>query len=92
VAWDLAMMPCLWFWQEIGGGQGMPWYGRAAITALEPNVQWPSHGLAKAQEAGNARLLQPGQVDSFKLTVALFKASERPVAGVALDGTVKFAG
>jgi len=67
----------------------MPWYGRAAITALEPNVQWPSHGLVQAQQAGTARLLQPGQVDRFKLTVALFNATERPVASVGLDGTVR---
>ena len=59
-----------------------------AITALEPNVQWPSYGLAQAQQAGTARLLQPGQVDRFKLTVALFKASDRPVASVGLDGSV----
>jgi hypothetical protein len=91
VAWDLDVMPCLWFWQEIGGGQGMPWYGRAEITALEPHVQWPSYGLTQAQQAGTARLLQPGLVDRFKLTVALFRASERPVVAVGIDGSIVFA-
>jgi hypothetical protein len=88
LAWDLATFPNLWLWQEIGGGQGMPWYGRAAITALEPAAQYPSHGLAAAIEAGQARQLQPGATATTTLVCALFAATDVPVTGVTLDGQI----
>lgn len=91
MAWDLDVMPCVWLWQEIEGGQGMPWYGRWSLTAVEPNVQWPSHGLATAIERGTARMARPGVTDTFHMTVALFDAGERPVAHVDLNGNITFA-
>jgi hypothetical protein len=92
VAWDLAVMPCLWLWQEIGGGQGLPWYGRGAITALEPAVQWPSYGLAQAQQAGTARVIQPGQTHTFNLTCTVLAQAGRTVSAVDVYGNVRFAG
>jgi hypothetical protein len=91
VAWDLKVMPCVWLWQEIEGGQGMPWYGRWSLTAIEPNVQWPSYGLADAIQRGMARTIQPGSTDTFHMTLALFEASERAVTHVDLDGNITFA-
>jgi hypothetical protein len=91
VAWDLEVMPCVWLWQEIEGGQGMPWYGRWSLTAVEPNVQWPSCGLADAVQRGMARTIGPGATDTFHMTLALFEAGEIPVTGVDLDGNIRFA-
>jgi hypothetical protein len=88
MAWDLAVFPHLWFWQEIGGSSGMPWYGRAAIAALEPASAWPSQGLAAAHRAGVAHVLEPRQTASTKLTCVLFAATDAPVAGVTTNGEV----
>lgn len=88
LSWDVSVFPHLWFWQEIGGGQGMPWYGRAAITALEPATQYPSHGLAAAIEAGQARYLKPGERVSTSLVCVLFTATETAVKEVTPTGQV----
>ena len=71
LAWEKVTFPHLWLWQEIGGA-GMPWYGRAQITALEPATQWPSYGLAKAIESGTARWLEPGQVAETRPDLCCF--------------------
>jgi hypothetical protein len=91
IAWDLNVFPCLWLWQEIRGGQGMPWYGRGDITALEPMTQWPSYGLEEAIKHGQARTLEAGQTVSTTLACTLFEASNRAVTGVPLDGIVQIA-
>jgi hypothetical protein len=88
--WDKATFPNLWLWQEIGGGMGMPWYGRGAITALEPATQYPSHGLAAAVEAGTAHMLAPYAEASTRLTVVLFAATDAPVTAVDADGSVRW--
>jgi hypothetical protein len=88
MAWDKAVFPHLWFWQEIGGSTGMPWYGRAAITALEPASAWPSQGLAAAHKAGLAHSIRPGEIVSTRLTCVLFAASQAPVVDVTVDGQV----
>jgi hypothetical protein len=90
LAWDLATFPNLWFWQEIGGGKGMPWYGRGKITALEPASQTPSYGLAAAIEAGTARYLGPQQEVRTQLTCVLFEADDRPVKQVNLAGQISY--
>lgn len=87
MAWDLADFPCLWFWQEIGSG-GFPWFGRANLTALEPHVQAPSHGLEAAIAAGTARSLPAGGSSTVRLSFAAFSASDTPVRSFDTDGTV----
>ena len=75
---------------EVGGGQGMPWYGRAHITALEPQSQTPSHGLEAAIAAGTARRLPPHGRATARLVFTVFTATDRPVAGIDRDGHVSF--
>ncbi|MEQ1768886.1 MAG: DUF4432 family protein [Devosia sp.] len=87
MSWDLADFPSLWFWQEIGG-LGFPWYGRSAITALEPSTQTPSHGLEAAIAAGTARSLPPGGKHSVRLVFTLFEATDKPVTAIDADGNV----
>jgi hypothetical protein len=89
LAWDVATFPCLWFWQEIGG-EGFPWYGRARITALEPQTQAPSHGLEAAIAAGTARTLPANGSATARLVFSAFTAGPAPVSGVDADGTVHF--
>jgi galactose mutarotase-like enzyme len=87
LAWDAVAFPHVWFWQQLHG-PGFPWYGRAAITAIEPHSAWPSAGLAVHQEQGTATVLAPGAERSAWLTVALFEATERAVVQVEPGGTV----
>lgn len=87
MAWDASTFPHAWNWWEIGG-PGHPWHGRSRIVAIEPHTAVPSDGLAAADARGAAHRLEPGQTHSTWLTVSLFDADERPVRGVAQDGSV----
>jgi hypothetical protein len=91
MSWDLKDFPRLWLWQEIGGA-GFPWYGRAAITALEPATQTPSHGLGAAIAAGTARTLPPRGRASARLVFTLFAATNDPVTRIDADGVVHTSG
>jgi hypothetical protein len=90
LAWDTAVFPYLWMWQEIAGGSGMPWYGRARITALEPATQFPAHGLEQAVTQGQAHIIQPGEVKETALTLVLFEATDQPVRRVAHNGDILY--
>jgi galactose mutarotase-like enzyme len=87
MAWDRATFPHLWLWHEIGG-QGLPWYGRARIVALEPQTAWPRDGLAAAIARGQSLSLAPGERRETWLTLSLFEASARHVIAVERDGRV----
>lgn len=89
MAWDRNVFPCLWLWQEIGGGQGMPWFGRGDITALEPATQWPSYGLEEAIKHGQARMIAPGQSMTTTLVCSLFVATDKAVTHVSAQGVVQ---
>jgi galactose mutarotase-like enzyme len=70
LSWDVAAFPHIWLWQEIGG-EGFPWFGRSAITAIEPQSSWPASGLAAAIESGQAQWLDPRASAEAWITVAL---------------------
>jgi galactose mutarotase-like enzyme len=88
LAWDVETFPHAWLWQEVAT-PGMPWFGRSAITAIEPHMSWPSEGLAAAIERGQARWLEPGGHHETWITCALFQATDRVVAGVTRAGEVE---
>lgn len=87
LAWDVATFPHVWLWQEIGG-PGFPWYGRARITAMEPQTAWPADGLSGAIGRGQAHRIEPGGTKTSWLTLSLFEP-RGPVAGVNRDGTIR---
>ena len=88
MAWDIETFGHCWLWQEYGGPD-FPWYGRAGITAIEPQVAWPEDGLAAAAADGRARVLEPGASHRTWITMALFDAApDRPVTGVGRAGEV----
>lgn len=90
MTWDTQAFPDLWLWQEIGT-PGMPWYGRARITAIEPQSAWPGDGLAAHVARGTARTLRPGGCARSWLTLTLFDAGDRAVVDVSRDGDVQLA-
>ncbi len=51
VAWDARTFPALWLWQDIGGSR-YPTYGRARITALEPQRTTPGMVSRRRSSAG----------------------------------------
>jgi hypothetical protein len=59
VTWDARVLPYLWLWQELGAGEGHPWYGRAYVMGLEPFSSHPTEGLPAAVENGTALRLGP---------------------------------
>jgi galactose mutarotase-like enzyme len=88
MAWDSAIFPHAWFWQETGT-EGFPWYGRARLTAIEPNAAWPADGVTGALERGQALRLGPGQTLEAWLTMAIFEAGDRAVVAVHRDGSIE---
>jgi galactose mutarotase-like enzyme len=91
MSWDLSTFPYLWLWTEVRGPD-FPWYGRARILAVEPAAAWPNDGLVAARGRGQAHHLEPQEEHHTWLTVALFGADDRPVTGVARDGSADLAG
>lgn len=91
LAWDVEAFPHLWLWEQIGGWR-FPFYGRARLVALEPVSCWPSDGLARAIERGQARTLGPHSSASAWVTLSLFAATTVPVGGIQRDGRVSLAG
>jgi galactose mutarotase-like enzyme len=89
LAWDTAAFPHAWLWQQLHGPD-FPWYGRAAITAIEPHSAWPASGLEAHIDRGTAELLMPGAQRSAWLTLVLFEATEQPVCGVGREGIIRF--
>jgi hypothetical protein len=35
--WDGTLLPHAWFWQELNGMEGWPWFRRARVMAIEPS-------------------------------------------------------
>ncbi len=55
MAWDGEMFPHLWVWEERGGDQRMPFYGRGELVALEPATQFPACLYAASFDSRRAR-------------------------------------
>lgn len=92
LSWDSAAYPHLWFWQE-QGGPGFPWYGRSAITAIEPAAHWPSNGgLQGAIERGQARFLAPGESASAWACISVSPWDGRNPVGVDAEGNITYEG
>ena len=91
LSWDVSTFPHVWIWQE-RGSSGYPFYGRAALVAVEPQSAWPADGLDGAIERGQALYLEPGQTRETALVAAIFRADERRVTAVAPDGAVSVQG
>ena len=91
LSWDVTTFPHVWLWQERGSA-AYPFYGRAALVAVEPQSAWPADGLGGAIERGQALRLEPGRTRETELVASIFPADERCVTAVAPDGTVSVEG
>ena len=88
LAWPTAVFPYAWFWQEMHGTAGFPWYRAAYVMAIEPFSSIPGQGLVKVIQGTGTRLtLAPGESISAELA-AVFYESTTGIAGIDRDGTV----
>jgi hypothetical protein len=87
LAWPREIFPYLWFWQELRGSFGYPWYGRCSVMAIEPFTSIPGAGLERAIARGTAPVLPPGGKVEARFAAVFFEAGE--VESIGLDGTVR---
>lgn len=87
LAWPKDVFPYLWFWQELRGSFGYPWYGRCYVMAVEPFTSIPGVGLAKAIEAGTAPILPAGASLEARLAAVFFEAGD--VESIDLKGVAR---
>ena len=79
----------LWYWRNLGGGWGYPWYGRCYNVGLEPCTSFHNGGLKQAMENGTALKFRAGE--TVRATIrAVAYTGVRPVRQVTPQGTVVF--
>jgi hypothetical protein len=86
MAWDAKLFPFLWMWQEYGGHNDYPWYGRTYNIALEPFTSWPPSGITTAIENGTALTLRPNETIETSMVAVFY---EGDVSKVLPDGNVQ---
>lgn len=87
LAWSKEVFPYLWFWQELRGSFGYPWYGRCYVMAVEPFNSIPGSGLVRAIESGTAPILAAGSKIQARLAAVFFEAGEPQ--SISVNGVVK---
>lgn len=87
LAWPAEVFPYLWFWQELRGSFGYPWYGRCYVMAVEPFTSIPGAGLERAMERGTAPILAAGANIQARLAAVFFAGGE--IDSITLDGAVQ---
>jgi hypothetical protein len=89
LAWSGDVFRYCWFWQEMHGSSGFPFYKRTYTMAIEPWSSIPGYGLANVINTTKTQLtLAPGASLPAELTVTLFDA-QGAVNRVGLDGAVE---
>lgn len=70
--WPIELFPHAWFWQELHGLDGFPWYGRMYTQAVEPGTTYPGQGIVRAVERGGSPLtLAAGETREARLELVL---------------------
>lgn len=87
MAWPAELFPYMWFWQELRGSFGYPWYGANYVMAIEPFNCSNAGGLNRCIENGTARRLKPREQIRAKLIAACYE-SEKGVNRIDTNGNV----
>jgi hypothetical protein len=87
LAWPKQVFPYVWFWQELRGSFGYPWYGSCYVMAVEPFNSIPGSGLVKAIEGGTAPVLGAGAKLDARLAAVFFDAGEPQ--SISVEGEAK---
>jgi galactose mutarotase-like enzyme len=91
LAWDTDAFPYSWLWIQRYDPH-FPFYGRAAMLAIEAQTSWPYDGLGGARRRNMAHRLGPGETMRSWYTMSLFENTGAEVTGVSQGGTVSFGG
>ncbi|TAK22705.1 MAG: aldose 1-epimerase [Chloroflexota bacterium] len=78
----------LWFWQELGGSPGYPWFRRAYVMAVEPWTSFALDGLAGARERKTALPLGVGEAREATIRFVFFDGADG-VAAISPEGEVQ---
>jgi len=92
LAWPREVFPYLWFWQELRGSLGYPWYGRCRVMAVEPFSSIPGTGLINAIDAGTAPLLRAGAKVEANLAAVFYEAEQGDLRSISTSGIAQFQG
>ncbi len=87
LAWQRDDFPCAWFWQELNGTSGYPWYRGEYVLAIEPNTSFPGHGLSAVIDKGRSRSLAPGDSASMTMSAVMYEATSG-ISAIGIDGQV----
>jgi hypothetical protein len=87
LTWTREVMPSAIVWQESGGNDDAPWWGRTYAMAVEPLSSHPME-FPKALQEGTALRLGPGDSLSLQMTATIFTGGQG-VRTIAADGTVE---
>jgi hypothetical protein len=88
LVWPREVFPYAWFWQEMYGSVGFPWYKSVYVMAIEPFTTFPGQGLVTAMEkTGSHCTLDPGKSVEVELR-AVFYESKTGIKRIEADGTV----
>jgi hypothetical protein len=88
LAWDVSWFAHSWVWHENRVSPD-PWRQQGEILAIEPSTVPHSLGLAVAEEAGQARVLMPGELAEPWIVARPFVATG-DVQRVSPDGVVSY--
>jgi hypothetical protein len=92
LAWPRDVFPYLWFWQELRGSLGYPWYGRCRVMAVEPFSSIPGTGLVAAIHAGTAPVLRAGAHVDANLAAIFYAAGQGELRSISTSGIAQFQG
>ena len=88
LVWDKSVFPYAWYWQEMHGSPGFPWYKAVYVMAIEPASTVPGQGLVNAMDkTGSHRTLAAGEAHETTFR-AVFYESATGIDGIAPDGRV----
>jgi hypothetical protein len=86
IAFDLSVFRCMWYWMNLNGLSGYPWYGSSYNVGLEFWTSWPNYEGAKK----SGTLLQipaESEVDT-SYSFCIFEPDGRQVSGINKAGPV----
>lgn len=84
MAWDINIFPYIWYWKNLNGLYGFPWYGEAYNIGVEFWTGWPSYEESK--EKGQLLSIQGYDNINTQYSMIVFEGGKRQVKKVTLDG------
>ncbi|HEX2270760.1 MAG TPA: DUF4432 family protein, partial [Pyrinomonadaceae bacterium] len=87
LVWPKEVFRYLWYWLELKGSAGYPWYGQAYVMALEPFTSIPGSGLERAIENGAAAVLGPRESIEARLVATFFEPAGE-IESISAEGFV----